>query len=145
MRVRYSPPAGPRLPLATVHHDIAVLTTKAGTVDVTADVAAWVLSLRAREGLLVVALRSSKAKLSIADAALEQTSPSGVGAAALLAGMPSSPGSMSLYIPISEGRLALSEQQCIVVTERRRLGGTRQLGLHFFGGQQSVSQTTGIG
>jgi thiamine phosphate synthase YjbQ (UPF0047 family) len=124
--VRRNEPAQDPLPLVAVDHVLTTLASQPGPLDVTAQIASWIGTLNAREGLLMLTLREGSASLVIAEQAPIEADGMNPAAPAVLAA------DVSLSIPIADGRMALGKSQSILILERRH-SGTRRLALHFVG------------
>jgi secondary thiamine-phosphate synthase enzyme len=151
---RHSSPPGTEvamLPLGLARHELLVPTAGRSFTDVTIAVAAWLATLNAREGLLNLFLRHTSASLTIQEnsdpdvqrdllQALDRLAPEGTGYRHNLEGPDDMPAhiksmitSVSLSIPVVEGRLALGRWQAIYLVEHRRQGSDRTIAIHFIG------------
>ena len=131
--------------LLTVH------TTRAGFVDLTADVAQFVLDAKAREGALTLFIRHTSASLTIQENAdpsvlrdlmtvLDRFAPEGAGWSHDTEGpddMPAHVKTMltatSLQVPVLGGKLALGTWQAIYLIEHRARAHRREVVLQFVG------------
>jgi secondary thiamine-phosphate synthase enzyme len=131
--------------LLTVH------TTRAGFVDLTADVAQFVLDAKAREGALTLFIRHTSASLTIQENAdpsvlrdlmtvLGRFAPEGAGWSHDTEGpddMPAHVKTMltatSLQVPVLGGELALGTWQAIYLIEHRARAHRREVVLQFVG------------
>ena len=131
--------------LLTVH------TTRAGFVDLTADVAQFVLDAKAREGAVTLFIRHTSASLTVQENAdpsvlrdlmtvLDRFAPEGAGWSHDTEGpddMPAHVKTMltatSLQVPVLGGKLALGTWQAIYLIEHRARAHRREVVLQFVG------------
>ena len=126
-------------------------TTRAGFVDLTADVAQFVLDAKAREGAVTLFIRHTSASLTIQENAdpsvlrdlmtvLDRFAPEGAGWSHDTEGpddMPAHVKTMltatSLQVPVLGGKLALGTWQAIYLIEHRARAHRREVVLQFVG------------
>jgi secondary thiamine-phosphate synthase enzyme len=131
--------------LMTVH------TVRAGFVDLTADVAQFVMDAKAREGAVMLFIRHTSASLTIQENAdpsvlrdlmtvLDRFAPEGAGWSHDTEGpddMPAHVKTMltatSLQVPVLGGKLALGTWQAIYLIEHRARAHRREVVLQFVG------------
>jgi secondary thiamine-phosphate synthase enzyme len=131
--------------LLTVH------TVRAGFVDLTADVAQFVMDAKAREGAVMLFIRHTSASLTIQENAdpsvlrdlmtvLDRFAPEGAGWSHDTEGpddMPAHVKTMltatSLQVPVLGGKLALGTWQAIYLIEHRARAHRREVVLQFVG------------
>jgi secondary thiamine-phosphate synthase enzyme len=134
-----------------VQHRIAVATRGPGFTDITAEVAAWLASIAAQDGLLTLFVRHTSASLTIQENAdpnvrvdlldtLERLAPEGRDYAHREEGpddMPSHIKAMltavSLSIPVRDGRMVLGTWQGVFLIEHRTAPHRRSVALNFIG------------
>ena len=138
------------LPIGMARHEIVVTTQGRAFHDLTDSVAPWLASLSARDGLLNVFLKHTSASLTIQEntdpdvqtdllAALDRLAPEGdyrhrlEGPDDMPAHIKALLTSVSLSIPIVDGKLALGRWQAIYLIEHRRQGSDRTVLLQFIG------------
>jgi secondary thiamine-phosphate synthase enzyme len=132
-------------------HVLTVATRGKGFVDITAELARWLESLSAEDGLLTVFVRHTSASLTIQENAdpnvrvdlldaLEALAPEGADYAHQEEGpddMPSHIKAMltavSLGIPVKDGRMTLGTWQGVYLIEHRARPHERQVVLSFIG------------
>jgi secondary thiamine-phosphate synthase enzyme len=132
-------------------HVLTVATRGKGFVDITAELARWLESLSAEDGLLTVFVRHTSASLTIQENAdpnvrvdlldaLEALAPEGADYAHQEEGpddMPSHIKAMltavSLGIPVKDGRMTLGTWQGVYLIEHRARPHERQVVLSFVG------------
>jgi secondary thiamine-phosphate synthase enzyme len=130
---------------------LTVHTTRAGFVDLTADVAQFVHDAKAREGALTLFIRHTSASLTIQENAdpsvlrdlmtvLDRFAPEGAGWSHDTEGpddMPAHVKTMltatSLQVPVLGGKLALGTWQAIYLIEHRAHAHRREVVLQFVG------------
>jgi secondary thiamine-phosphate synthase enzyme len=138
-------------PLIQERQELAIDASGPAMVEITAQAAAWIASIGARDGLLTVFLRHTSASLTIQEnrdttvradllAALARLAPEGAGYRHSAEGIDDMPAhiktmltSVSLSIPVFEGALALGTWQGIYLIEHRKRRSTRKIILHFVG------------
>jgi secondary thiamine-phosphate synthase enzyme len=141
--------------LEQAHHRLTVATRGLGFTDVTGPIAGWLLSIGADDGLLTIFVRHTSASLTIQEnadpdvlrdlaEALERTAPRGARYHHGIEGPDDMPAhikamltSVSLSIPVIEGRTALGTWQGIYVIEHRERAHERKVELHFIGTRQT--------
>ena len=134
-----------------VQHRIAVATRGPGFTDITAEVAAWLASIAAQDGLLTLFVRHTSASLTIQENAdpnvrvdlldaLERFAPESRHYAHQEEGpddMPSHIKAMltavSLSIPVRDGRMVLGTWQGVYLIEHRTAPHRRSIALNFIG------------
>ena len=138
------------LPIGLARHEFIVATRARSFHDVTQEVAAWLATLAARDGLLNVFLKHTSASLTIQEnsdpdvqtdliAALDQLTADGEyrhraeGPDDIPAHIKTLLTPVSLSIPVVEGNLALGRWQTIYLIEHRRQGSNRTVLLQFVG------------
>jgi conserved hypothetical protein TIGR00149 len=132
-------------------HGISVATCGQGFYEITGELAAWLGSIRARDGLLTVFIAHTSASLTIQEnadpavredllGALARFAPeSGIYAHAeegpddMPAHIKSMLTSVSLSIPVVAGRLALGTWQGVFMIEHRRAAYRRRILLTYIG------------
>jgi secondary thiamine-phosphate synthase enzyme len=137
--------------LQQAHHRIAVETTGPGFTDITAEVAAWLVSIGAGEGLVTVFCRHTSASLTIQENAdpdvlrdltdaLERAAPRSGRYRHRMEGADDMPAhikgmltSASLGVPVVGGRAQLGTWQAIYLIEHRDRPHRREILLHFVG------------
>ncbi|HWM39082.1 MAG TPA: secondary thiamine-phosphate synthase enzyme YjbQ [Streptomyces sp.] len=140
-----------RRDLEQIHHTLVIDTAGPGFTDVTAQVAAWLRSIGARDGLLTAFIRHTSASLTIQENAdpdvlrdladaLERSAPRGGRYRHGMEGpddMPAHIKSMltatSLGIPVTGGRMVLGTWQAIYLIEHRDKPHRREIALHYIG------------
>jgi secondary thiamine-phosphate synthase enzyme len=139
------------LVLRQAHHLIRVETNGPGFTDVTAQVAAWLATIGARDGLLTLFIRHTSASLTIQEnadpdvlsdltAALEQAAPRSARYRHSVEGPDDMPAHIkamltcaSLGVPVLAGRAQLGTWQAIYLIEHRDRPHRREVLLHFLG------------
>ena len=134
-----------------VQHRIAVATRGPGFTDITAEVAAWLASIAAQDGLLTLFVRHTSASLTIQENAdpdvlrdltdtLGRLAPRGAPYRHTVEGPDDMPGhiksmltSTSLSVPVCDGETALGTWQAIYLIEHRDAPHTREIALHYLG------------
>ena len=137
-------------------HVLTVATRGKGFVDITAELARWLESLSAEDGLLTVFVRHTSASLTIQENAdpnvrvdlldaLEALAPEGADYAHQEEGpddMPSHIKAMltavSLGIPVIDGKMTLGTWQGVYLVEHRARPHRRQIVLQFAGSQRAA-------
>lgn len=150
-------PASPALgkPFVQANHALMVRTAGPGFTDITAQVCAWLADIAADEGLLTLFIAHTSASLTIQENAdldvrldlrdaLDGLAPQGAGYRHGTEGPDDMPAhiksmltSVSLSIPVIEGRTALGTWQGIYVIEHRERPHGRKVELHFIGTRQT--------
>jgi secondary thiamine-phosphate synthase enzyme len=136
---------------AIVTSQLAVQTRRAGFVDITAEVAAFLDEAGAREGAVSLFIRHTSASLTIQEnadpsvltdlaTALQRAAPENAswthdteGPDDMPAHVKSMLTSTSLQIPVQDGRLSLGTWQAIYLIEHRRAPHRREIVLQFIG------------
>lgn len=131
---------------------LTVQTSRAGFVDLTADVAKFVHDAKAREGAVALFIRHTSASLTIQEnadpsvlrdlvTALDRFAPEDAGWSHVTEGpddMPAHVKTMltatSLHVPVLGGELALGTWQAIYLIEHRARPHRREVVLQFIGG-----------
>jgi secondary thiamine-phosphate synthase enzyme len=139
------------LVLRQAHHLVRVETNGPGFTDVTAQVAAWLASIGAQDGLLTLFIRHTSASLTIQEnadpdvlsdltAALEQAAPRSARYRHSTEGPDDMPAHIkamltcaSLGVPVLAGRAQLGTWQAIYLIEHRDRPHRRDILLHFLG------------
>ena len=137
---------------SVVSSALTVQTSRAGFVDLTADVAKFVHDAKAREGAVTLFIRHTSASLTIQENAdpsvlrdlmttLDRFAPENAGWSHDTEGpddMPAHVKTMltatSLYVPVLGGELALGTWQAIYLIEHRARPHRREVVLQFIGG-----------
>jgi secondary thiamine-phosphate synthase enzyme len=156
-----NPPRDARQPaaltgtFAQANHSLAVHTRGRSFTDMTADIGAWLRKIGAVSGLLTIFIAHTSASLTIQenadpdvrfdlDQALDRLAPEGGSYRHRLEGPDDMPAhikamltSVSLSIPVLEGRMTLGRWQAIYVVEHRADPHERNLNLHFMGLRQT--------
>jgi secondary thiamine-phosphate synthase enzyme len=140
---------------AQANQSLVVRTRGQGFVDITGQVSDWLASIGAENGLLTLFIAHTSASLTIQEnadpdvrydlrAALERLAPESSTYRHSLEGPDDMPAhikamltSVSLSIPVLEGRTALGTWQGIYVIEHRSHPHDRKLELHFIGVRQT--------
>ena len=135
-------------------HTLTVETRGPGFTDLTGQVAAWLGSVRAADGLLTLFVRHTSASLTIQEnadpavlqdlgEALDRLAPRGARYAHDIEGpddMPAHIRSMltatSLGVPVAAGRMMLGTWQALYLIEHRDAPHTREVVLHYLGTRQ---------
>ena len=137
--------------LQQAHHRIGVETNGPGFTDITAEVAGWLVSIGAGDGLLTIFCRHTSASLTIQENAdpdvlrdlmdaLERTAPRSGRYRHRMEGPDDMPAhirsmltSASLGVPVVAGRAQLGTWQAIYLVEHRDRPHRREVLLHFVG------------
>jgi secondary thiamine-phosphate synthase enzyme len=137
------------------NHSLTVRTRGAGFTDITQDIREWLEQIGARAGLLTVFISHTSASLTIQENAdpdvrhdltnaLNELAPESVNYRHSMEGPDDMPAhikamltSVSLSIPVFEGRTALGTWQGIFVIEHRARPHERKVELHFVGVRQT--------
>lgn len=137
--------------LAQHHHELSLDASGPGMVDITPNVADWLHSINARDGLLTVFLRHTSASLTIREntspevrddllAALDTLAPENSAYRHDAEGPDDMPAhikamltSVSLSIPVFERAMALGTWQGIFLIEHRKRTQSRATLLHYIG------------
>jgi secondary thiamine-phosphate synthase enzyme len=140
---------------AQANHMLRVRTTGPGFTEITRQVCAWLDEIGARKGLLTLFIAHTSASLTIQENAdvdvrldlkdaLDGLAPQGThyrhgseGADDMPAHIKAMLTSVSLSIPVIEGRTALGAWQGIYVIEHRERSHERKVELHFIGTRQT--------
>jgi len=138
-------------PVVQRHHEITIEADGPVMIEVTKQIADWVASIAARDGLLTVFLRHTSASLTIQENASPAVRADLIDALSRIApessayrhnaeGPDDMPAhiktmltSVSLSIPVFEGSLALGPWQGIFLIEHRKRSTPRALLLHYVG------------
>lgn len=148
----FDPPAAPRRhELEQVQHTLAIDTKGPGFTDLTDNVADWLRSMRAGDGLLTLFVRHTSASLTIQENAdpdvlrdladaLERAAPRGGRYRHGMEGPDDMPGHIksmltatSLGIPVAKGSMVLGTWQAIYLIEHRDRPHRREIALHYVG------------
>jgi secondary thiamine-phosphate synthase enzyme len=150
-----SAPAGIEAAFAQAHHALVFHTSGSGFSEITGDVRGWLEEIGAAEGLLTLFIAHTSASLTIQENAdldvrldlkdaLNRLAPEGAsyrhsneGPDDMPAHIKSMLTSVTLSIPVFEGRMALGTWQGIYVIEHRSRPHGRKVGLHFIGTRQT--------
>ena len=137
--------------LGQTQHILAVETQGPGFADLTRQVAAWLGSIDAEDGLLTLFVRHTSASLAIQENAdpdvlrdlaetLEKLAPRGAryhhsleGADDMPAHIKSMLTATSLGVPVAAGKAVLGTWQAIYLIEHRDRPHTREIVLHYLG------------
>lgn len=137
--------------MVQANHVLTVTTRGKGFTDITRELARWLESLSAEDGLLTVFVRHTSASLTIQEnadpsvrldllAALEALAPESAGYAHQEEGPDDMPShikamltSVSLGIPVMEGRMTLGTWQGVFLIEHRARPHERSVVLNFIG------------
>ena len=140
--------------LAQAHHSISIATGGPGFSDVTREVAAWLASIGAQDGLLTLFVRHTSASLTIQENAdpdvlrdlgdaLDRMAPRQARYRHTIEGaddMPAHIRSMltatSLGVPVVGGRAVLGTWQAIYLVEHRDRPHEREIALHYLGSRR---------
>jgi secondary thiamine-phosphate synthase enzyme len=132
-------------------HTLAIETRGPGFTDLTRQVAAWLASIAAKDGLLTLFVRHTSASLTIQEnvdpdvlrdlaETLEKLAPRGAryhhsleGADDMPAHIKSMLTATSLGVPVAAGKAVLGTWQAIYLVEHRDRAHTREIVLHFLG------------
>jgi secondary thiamine-phosphate synthase enzyme len=138
-------------PLEHAQHTLAIETRGPGFTDLTQQVAAWLGSIAAKDGLLTLFVRHTSASLTIQENAdpdvlrdlgetLEKLAPRGAryhhsleGADDMPAHIKSMLTATSLGVPVAAGKAVLGTWQAIYLMEHRDRPHAREIVLHFVG------------
>lgn len=141
--------------LSQAHQTLHIRTEGEGFINVTANLTGWLRDIAAVDGLLTAFLAHTSASLTIQEnadpdvrhdliTALRQIAPESSAYRHALEGPDDMPAhikamltSVSLSIPVLEGRIMLGTWQGIYVIEHRAQPHRRKLELHFVGTRQS--------
>jgi secondary thiamine-phosphate synthase enzyme len=137
--------------LEQAHHRLTVATTGPGFTDLTRDVAAWLSSIRAADGLLTLFIRHTSASLTIQENAdpdvlrdladaLDRMAPrthpyrhDTEGPDDMPAHIRSMLTATSLSVPVLGGKATLGTWQAIYLIEHRDKPHSREIALHYLG------------
>ena len=137
--------------LEQAHHRITIDTARPGFCDVTREVAEWLVSIRATDGLLTLFIRDTSASLTIQENAdpdvlrdladaLDRLAPRRhpyrhdiEGADDMPAHIRSMLTATSLSVPVLGGKPVLGTWQAIYLVEHRDKPHTREIALHYVG------------
>jgi secondary thiamine-phosphate synthase enzyme len=137
--------------LEQAHHRLTVATTGPGFTDLTRDVAAWLSSIRAADGLLTLFIRHTSASLTIQENAdpdvlrdladaLDRMAPrthpyrhDTEGPDDMPAHIRSMLTATSLSVPVLGGKATLGTWQAIYLIEHRDKPHSREIALHYVG------------
>jgi len=137
--------------LEQAHHRITIDTARPGFCDVTREVAEWLVSIRATDGLLTLFIRHTSASLTIQENAdpdvlrdladaLDRLAPRRhpyrhdiEGADDMPAHIRSMLTATSLSVPVLGGKPVLGTWQAIYLVEHRDKPHTREIALHYVG------------
>ena len=140
--------------ITQAHQTVAVHTRGEGFINITADIAEWLASIGALDGLLTAFIAHTSASLTIQEnsdpdvqhdlrTALRRFAPEGGSYRHSLEGADDMPAhiksmltSVSLSIPVLEGRMVLGTWQGVYLIEHRIRAHSRKLELHFVGTRQ---------
>ena len=132
-------------------HRICVATRGPRFTDITAEVAAWLASIAAQDGLLTLFVRHTSASLTIQENAdpdvlrdladaLDKLAPRGTGYRHSMEGADDMPGhirsmltAVSLGVPVTGGAAVLGVWQAIYLIEHRDRPHAREIALHYIG------------
>ena len=155
-----SPPSISRAPLSTVAVNavvssrLSVQTSGAGFIDLTAEVANFLMEAAAREGMATLFIRHTSASLTIQENAdpsvlrdltmvLDRMAPETArwthdseGPDDMPAHVKTMLTATALQVPVLQGKLALGTWQAIYLIEHRRRPHRREVVLQFVGGNQ---------
>jgi secondary thiamine-phosphate synthase enzyme len=141
--------------LAQAHHSISIATRGQGFSDVTREVAAWLASIGAQDGLLTLFVRHTSASLTIQENAdpdvlrdltdaLDRLAPRQVRYRHSIEGPDDMPAhirsmltSVSLGVPVVGGQAVLGTWQAIYLVEHRDQPHERAIALHYLGTRQA--------
>ena len=137
--------------LQQVHHRLIVKTLRPGFTDISSQLASWLRSISAGDGLLTLFVRHTSASLTIQENAdpdvlrdltdaLERAAPrhhryahSTEGPDDMPAHIKSMLTSTTLGIPVTAGQAVLGTWQAIYLIEHRDSPHTREIALHYVG------------
>jgi secondary thiamine-phosphate synthase enzyme len=149
--------------LEQAQRSLAVETRGPGFTDLTREVAAWLGSIGAGDGLLTLFVRHTSASLTIQENAdtdvlrdlgetLEKLAPRGARYHHSIEGPDDMPAHIkamltatSLGVPVAAGKAVLGTWQAIYLIEHRDRPHTREVVLHFVGTRDSLSPLAGRG
>lgn len=132
-------------------HTLTIATRGPGFTDLTGEVASWLRSIGAGDGLLTLFVRHTSASLTIQEnadpdvlrdlaSALDRLAPRSARYAHAIEGpddMPAHIRSMltatSLGVPVSAGRMVLGTWQAVYLIEHRDAPHAREVALHYLG------------
>lgn len=147
--------AGSQRVFAQANHALMVRTAGPGFTEITRKVCGWIEEIGAQDGLLTLFIAHTSASLTIQEnadpdvrhdlqQALNRLAPEGAGYRHSSEGPDDMPAhikamftSVSLSIPVIEGRTALGTWQGIYVIEHRARSHARKVELHFIGTRQT--------
>jgi secondary thiamine-phosphate synthase enzyme len=133
------------------HHRISVRTRGPGFTDITSEVAAWLGSVAAQDGLLTLFVRHTSASLTIQENAdpdvlrdltdaLGKLAPRNAPYRHTVEGPDDMPGHIksmltatSLGVPVAGGKAVLGTWQAIYLVEHRDAPHTREIAPHYLG------------
>lgn len=136
------------------HGRISVGTSGPGFTDITRQVAAWLASVRAGDGLVTIFIRHTSASLTIQENAdpdvlrdltdaLDRAAPRNAPYRHDTEGPDDMPGHIksmltatSLGVPVEAGRMLLGTWQAVYLIEHRDTPHTRELVLHYLGSRR---------
>jgi len=143
--------SGAKRTLEQAQHTLAIETRGPGFTDLTRQVAAWLGSIAAEDGLLTLFVRHTSASLTIQENAdpdvlrdlaesLEKLAPRGARYHHSLEGADDMPAHIkamltatSLGVPVAAGEVVLGTWQAIYLVEHRDRPHTREIVVHFVG------------
>lgn len=146
---------GGESPFAQANRSLLIRTAGPGFTEITKQVSGWIEEIEARDGLLTLFIAHTSASLTIQEnadpdvrhdlrKALDGLAPEGAGYRHESEGADDMPAhiksmltSVSLSIPVIEGRTALGTWQGIYVIEHRARPHGRKVELHFIGTRQT--------
>jgi secondary thiamine-phosphate synthase enzyme len=149
--------------LEQAQRSLAVETRGPGFTDLTREVAAWLGSIGAGDGLLTLFVRHTSASLTIQENAdpdvlrdlgetLEKLAPRGARYRHSIEGPDDMPAHIkamltatSLGVPVAAGKTVLGTWQAIYLIEHRDSPHTREVVLHFVGTRDPLSPLAGRG
>jgi len=132
-------------------HRLSVATRGPGFIDITGEVAAWLSSIGAQDGLLTLLVRHTSASLTIQENAdpdvlrdladaLDRLAPRSARYRHRMEGADDMPGhirsmltAVSLGLPVAGGQAVLGTWQAIYLIEHRDQPHTREVALHYLG------------
>lgn len=141
--------------ISQAHQILSVPTRGEGFINITKDIAGWLARIGAADGLLTAFIAHTSASLTIQEnsdpdvqhdlsTALRRLAPQGSAYRHSLEGADDMPAhiksmltSVSLSIPVLEGRMTLGTWQGIYIIEHRIRPHNRNLQLHFVGVRQN--------
>lgn len=137
------------------HHRLSVSTRGPGFTDITLEVAAWLRSIAAQDGLLTLFARHTSASLTIQENAdpdvlrdltdaLDRLAPRTAPYRHTVEGPDDMPGHIksmltttSLGVPVVAGKTVLGTWQAIYLVEHRDAPHAREVALHYIGTSRS--------